>query len=533
MNALLDKDDRDRKGPPLLPPFLSGCTGWALLLLVLAGSAVGFYWRQLFPAREQSVTHADTPPATGNQAHPVATVPAQSSPIKHTENDTPGSNTTDGPDAVATTPVRHSLGEGGTIRPDSRSEGGSTRLNPGPGRPIQRLKTPSKHAVTGAPTGSKTIRKSTAGAKSGNRDAATTTAAARLKKAGPAATGGAATAAGARKGAPTVQTDGPKAPKSPASAGGTSIPAAKAPPATPGAMTATGGNRPGTVASVTDSAFLATNTELKRRRYQEPGTVVPASALQRQDSAAKTAAATPAATGDSAAQAVAEVPKKKARRAPWFSAGVGISQAVPIDGQQGSGANYRGRFNPLSEHVPALWLRAHRGRWFLQGEARFNAPQLVPAFAFSQKTRWDTGAHAVQTDRQQLRKAWYHQFPLTLNYNVLPRWSIGAGAQWSVLYRAAGDRITLRRDISSTQTSESHLPFQVPGYRDSFLYRSQWQLVLQTEVGWRRWGLGLRYRSDLQPFLRYTQPDGTVSDVSNEAFEATLRFRVWQSKKRR
>ncbi|TCZ72782.1 hypothetical protein [Flaviaesturariibacter aridisoli] len=520
MNALLDKDERDRKGPPLLPAFLSGCTGWALLLLVLAGSAVGIYWRQLFPAREQGVTHAATPSSTGNQAQPIATRPereADGDPNGTAVAPPPGPARANGPNHTASTPA--------AATPPEQAAGSRRTDVPVPaGKPS----THGSDAVATIPN------------PAGNAGGSTKP---RTQFPDPAPTHGSGTARrnNRNRTLPVAHTGTPQKPRvrrsdnSTAGSGGVQYPLAGARKDTSGAATAVDpARKPGLRPTVTDSAFLATNSELKRRRYQEPGSIVPASALQAPDSAAKTATLTPTATGDSALAAVAaEAAKKKARRAPWFSAGVGISQAVPIGGQQGSGANYRGRFNPLSEHVPALWLRAQQGRWFLQGEARFNAPQLVPAFAFSQKTRWDTGAHAVQTDRQQLRKAWYHQFPLTLNYNVLPRWSIGAGAQWSVLYRAAGDRITLRRDISSTQTSESRMPFQVPGYRDSFLYRSQWQLVLQTEVGWRRWGLGLRYRSDLQPFLRYTQPDGTVSDVSNEAFEATLRFRVWQSKKRK
>ncbi|RYD95455.1 MAG: hypothetical protein EOP50_07970, partial [Sphingobacteriales bacterium] len=43
MDALLDGEEKKRSIPPILPAFLSGCAGWSLLALVVAGGAFGLY----------------------------------------------------------------------------------------------------------------------------------------------------------------------------------------------------------------------------------------------------------------------------------------------------------------------------------------------------------------------------------------------------------------------------------------------------------------------------------------------------------
>ncbi|RYY88913.1 MAG: hypothetical protein EOO15_07760 [Chitinophagaceae bacterium] len=491
MNALLDEEDRKRI-PPILPTFLSGCAGWGLLLLVLSVGAIGLYWNYqkdpVAPGARGSVPSVAGPsqppgaePATGSDR------PGESSPTQSTTTPPTSGVPTAAPTETGTPTLN--ANPAGTISPANPTAVATKK-------DLQsHQKTAPVHPVTGADKPVKSTRRPTVVAKIRNKTAITSPA------------------------IPVAKAGSPKGSKSPANAG-TDVPGNE------GRDAATPVEKvPGT------SAATVVVTPPGGRKEKEPGVVTAPAAP---DSVAKTTAVTPLPAGDSATIAKsAEAAKKKANRAPWFSAGVGISQAIPVAGQQGSTGNYQGKANPFTEHVPSAWIRAHKGRWFLQGEVRFNAPQLLPGFAFTQKTIFDTAAHAVQTDRQQLRKAWYHQFPLTVNYQVLPRWSIGTGMQWSVLYRAAGERRTLRRDLSSSQPKESIVGFQVPGYRDSFLYKSQWQFVVQTEWNWRRWGLGLRYRSDLEPFMRYTRPDGEVLDVRNEAFEATLRFRLWQSKRRK
>jgi hypothetical protein len=241
---------------------------------------------------------------------------------------------------------------------------------------------------------------------------------------------------------------------------------------------------------------------------------------------------TAAAKPDSGALAAISTPKKKGIQGWTFSAGLSIHQAIPVSGQQVWAKNYGGNSNPLSEHLPGLWFRAQKGRWGLQAEARFHAPQLVPEFVFAQKTRWDTAGHSVVTERQSLRKLWYHQFAGTVNFSITSRWSAGAGAQWSLLHRAYTERSFIRSDFAGNISAVTTEARPISGFQDSFLYKTQWQLLLQTDYSWRRWTLGIRYRFDTEPYIRFTKPNGTVVEKRNDALEAILRFRLGQKKGR-
>ncbi|GAB4093182.1 DUF5585 domain-containing protein [Flaviaesturariibacter terrae] len=517
MSALLDKDDC--KAPPIIPAFLSGCAGWGLLLLVLSVGAIGLYWyRSSHPGTSPTAVHPSqsspitnpTQQSTQTDTSAVATIPDHRSPsesdptpsVTQSAPSQPGAGT-DNPEPAPTSKKKNDRSTSVARTGTSGSANPTMTGQPAPASVTAAPTSSGNILVAGPPAAVKKGRKPATGTKTARRKAATAAAGtvALRKEPWPVPT---PAAGGDNSGLPTPN-DPTLTPKPSAQADGT-IPSANA-----------AGTTKSAASGPPDSSVTA-----------GAKTPVPV-ALPGIDSAARVSAS----VDSLAATATREAAKKRARRAPWLSAGVGLSQAVPIGGQNGSGANYQGRYNPFTEHVPSVWLRVHKGRWFLQGEARFNAPQLLPGLSFYQKTRLDTATHSLQTDRQQLRKVWYHQFPFTANYQLLRRWSIGAGFQWSVLYRAAGERISYRRDLANNLSRESAAAFQVPGYRDSFLYQSQWQLVLQTEWSWRRWGLGLRYRRDLQPYLRYTRPEGEVRDEFNEAFEATIRFWAWQSKRRR
>jgi hypothetical protein len=69
----------------------------------------------------------------------------------------------------------------------------------------------------------------------------------------------------------------------------------------------------------------------------------------------------------------------------------------------------------------------------------------------------------------------------------------------------------------------------VEGFKDSFLYKTQVHLLLQTEYEWKRFSFGLRYLKDLQPYIKYTKPDGDINTKKNQALEFVVRYRLWQS----
>jgi hypothetical protein len=52
---------------------------------------------------------------------------------------------------------------------------------------------------------------------------------------------------------------------------------------------------------------------------------------------------------------------------------------------------------------------------------------------------------------------------------------------------------------------------------------------LQTDYQWKRFSWGLRYLKDIQPYIKYTKPNGDINTKKNQALELVIRYRLWQS----
>ena len=226
--------------------------------------------------------------------------------------------------------------------------------------------------------------------------------------------------------------------------------------------------------------------------------------------------------------------KPDLKKSYYLSAGIGLQQQIPIAGAQATPYNYYGRKGSLADYIPSVYLRLHREeRWFIQGEFRYGAPQLVKEFTYSTQSRNDSGQTRVLTTSLRLKKTFYHQLPLSFNYYVLPNWSVGTGIMYSRFRGAITEQQVSRNDlITQRDTILVKRVIKVPASSDSFFTRSQVNILFQTEYTWRRLSLSLRYTKGLQPFIRYTDPGGQQREQKAQSFEALLRFRLWRSKKK-
>lgn len=225
--------------------------------------------------------------------------------------------------------------------------------------------------------------------------------------------------------------------------------------------------------------------------------------------------------------------KKKSKTSPWWlAAGIGLQQVIPVAGQSAVPYNYFGRTGSIYDYIPSVYLRLHHGnKWFLQGEFRYGAPQSVREFSFSRSTRFDTASNNMVVTSVRLKKTYYHQLPLSFNYYIRPKWSVGAGSVYNYFFGAVTEEEVKNRNVTNNTESIKTQIQNIRGYKDSFLYKTHVQFLLQTEYEWKRFTLGLRYTRDLQPYIRYTQPDGTIRDEKNQSLQFLLRFRLWKSKR--
>jgi hypothetical protein len=221
---------------------------------------------------------------------------------------------------------------------------------------------------------------------------------------------------------------------------------------------------------------------------------------------------------------------KTKKKQLWWSAGLGVHQQIPVGGQSATAYTYAGNKNTLLDYIPSVYVRLHRGeKWFIQGEFQYGTPQSVNDFSFSQQTKYDTAATMVTTTTDQLEKTYYHQLLLNFNYYVQPNWSIGLGGAYSRFHGAVTEEEARATNVQTGVQTIARQIKPVEGFKDSFLYKTQVHLLLQTEYEWKRFSFGLRYLKDLQPYIKYTKPDGDINTKKNQALEFVVRYRLWQS----
>lgn len=212
----------------------------------------------------------------------------------------------------------------------------------------------------------------------------------------------------------------------------------------------------------------------------------------------------------------------------FVSAGIGVQQQIPVAGRQIVGYGYNGN-SLFSDYIPSAYFRLEREKkWFLQGEFIYGAPQLLKAFAYSQHTQADSSG-TTTTTTLRLKKTFYNEVPVTFNYYLSPNLSAGAGFTYSWLYGAIAEKeINTHNPLIPVNTAVQQV-VPVTGYTDSFFYRSRTCLHMQADYQWRRLSLGVRYTKDVQPYIKYTMPDGAVASRKNWSLQFILRFRLWKS----
>ncbi len=217
-----------------------------------------------------------------------------------------------------------------------------------------------------------------------------------------------------------------------------------------------------------------------------------------------------------------------------FSAGLGIQQLLPIDGQKYNPYNAQGRKNSLADYIPSLYFRASKkDKWFLQFEFRYCAPQLNKELIYQQIIIPDSVANPrfTTTISKVLKKTYYHQLPVTFNYNVFKNWSLGTGIQWNSFKTAIAEQ---QRSIYDNLTQQDSLNFKqivkVKNDTANNFKKSYLQGIIETEYKWKRFSLGARYNFGLQPYLQFTLPGGKQQREKNSSLQIFLRYELWQNK---
>jgi hypothetical protein len=172
-----------------------------------------------------------------------------------------------------------------------------------------------------------------------------------------------------------------------------------------------------------------------------------------------------------------------------------------------------------------------QNKWFVQAEFRYGGPQSVKEFSFSRKTDYDTTNLKITTTTQWLKKTYYHQLPLSFNYYLRPNLSVGIGGMYSRFYGAVTEQeIKIQNVSAGTETIFKQI-IPIKHFTDSFLYKTQVHVLVQADYQWKNLSFGLRYAKDMQPYIKFTKPDGTVDEEKNQSLQLVVRYQLWKSKK--
>lgn len=218
----------------------------------------------------------------------------------------------------------------------------------------------------------------------------------------------------------------------------------------------------------------------------------------------------------------------------FFSAGLGLQQQIPINGQKLVPYSSLGRNNILSDYIPSVYFQATKpNKWFAYIGFRYGAPQFNKEFAFNQHIVTDTVGSVISTTTSSLtlKKTFYHQLPLSFNYQILPKWSAGAGVVWNKFYGAVADHELSKR----TGSSDSVLKKEIVSFKSdstSSISKSYFQVLIETQYNWKRFYFGARYSFGLQPYIKFTLPGGTEQREKNGSLQVFIRYDLWRSKKK-
>jgi len=222
---------------------------------------------------------------------------------------------------------------------------------------------------------------------------------------------------------------------------------------------------------------------------------------------------------------------KNIKRKWAISAGIGEQQQIAMGQQRAVATTSSGRTNTVRDYIPSLYLRLERkNKWFLQSEFRYGAPQMLKEFAYSKK-RTLSNVSVVNTTTYRLKKTYYHQFPVSFNYYLGPKFSVGAGAIFNRFYGAVSEREVISEDVFTQQVSTSKEVVRIDHFTDSFLYKTQTNLLFQAGYHWKAFTFSLRYTGDIQPFMKYTRPDGVINVRKNATLQFVAQLRLWQRPK--
>jgi hypothetical protein len=213
----------------------------------------------------------------------------------------------------------------------------------------------------------------------------------------------------------------------------------------------------------------------------------------------------------------------------FLSAGLALTQQLPIAGQKAVPYASQGRDFSLADYIPSVYFRFNKKhRWFIQGEFRYGAPQYTKPITYSIESDTSGTALIARTERSLL-KTYYHQLPISFNYYITRNWSLGAGLVWNRFSKSIFEEDQLQRNpLSPFDTFHVKETMVSKDPAREGLSRSYFQGLIESQYQWKKFSFGGRYTFGLSPYLRFTLPGEAERKERNQSLQFFIRYDIWR-----
>jgi hypothetical protein len=221
-------------------------------------------------------------------------------------------------------------------------------------------------------------------------------------------------------------------------------------------------------------------------------------------------------------------PPVERQKKTGFVVGIGLNQAIPVDGQQ-IWTNPSGGLNTWwKDYIPVPFVRYYfQPKVFVQAEARIHAPQYTPkdlSFSYQYNDTFYSG-------RVDIKKLFYFQLPVTIHYAPSPDWSVGLGLQYSHY----GSGIAAIAD-----SNYYNYIGPLSGFPMVFVQHHEFRGLISLDYTYRHWIIGMSYDEAFTKALNVRVPNPAAAPqaaviqapppVRNSSLQLFVRYILWDGR---
>jgi hypothetical protein len=250
-----------------------------------------------------------------------------------------------------------------------------------------------------------------------------------------------------------------------------------------------------------------------------------------------------------------KTPKALPHSGRGFTAGIGLQMQVPIGSQQHSGVGFTGNHNHGLDYLPSVFIQYHLNRKLsFRTGLQWMTPQYVRELNMYENY-FDATSNQYREEDIKLKKLYYLTIPVTVQYQVLPRFQVGAGIEYAHLTRSVFEKQSclwqedagtwwkpwetntvsvMDNPTKTASESSAATPLTPMDTAAISLAPHDWRFLLNANYQWRRLQIGVQASSAFRPYINTTQKgylNAPVRDV-NRSLQFYLRYTLFDTRRK-